>query len=521
MFGSSALALLSLALAARAQQVGTYQAEVHPSLPMQTCTASGCTTVNTKIVIDSNWRWVHAVGGYTNCYTGNTWNTTACPDGNTCVQNCAVDGADYADTYGITTSGNALTMKFVTQGSSSTSANIGSRVYLMSDDSTYQMFKLLNREFSFDVDVSNLPCGLNGALYFSQMSADGGLSAYPGNKAGAKYGTGYCDAQCPRDIKFINGVANVEGWTGSSNDANAGTGNMGTCCSEMDIWEANSQATAYTPHPCSVNGQTSCTGVACGAGTDRYNGVCDEDGCDFNSYRMGNTSFYGTGAMIDTKSKVSVITQFVTADGTDSGTLSEIRRYYVQNGKTFANSKVNIPGIDPVNSISDSFCSQQKSVFGDQNYFKTLGGLDRMGQALGSGMVLVMSLWDDHAADCLWLDSTYPTTSTALGATRGPCGTDTGVPKTMESEYPNSSVTYSNIKYGTLNSTFSNTGSTGGAAPPSGGSATTASQASSPSGGGQTVPKYGQCGGTGYTGATTCATGSTCKASNQYYSQCL
>ncbi len=34
------------------------------------------------------------------------------------------------------------------------------------------------------------------------------------------------------------------------------------------------------------------------------------------------------------------------------------------------------------------------------------------------------------------------------------------------------------------------------------------------------VPLYGQCGGTGYTGSTTCASG-TCKYSNPYYSQCL
>ena len=70
----------------------------------------------------------------------------------------------------------------------------------------YQILKLLGKEFTFDVDVSNLPCGLNGALYLSQMDADGGLARWPGNKAGAKYGTGYCDAQCPQDIKFIDGV---------------------------------------------------------------------------------------------------------------------------------------------------------------------------------------------------------------------------------------------------------------------------------------------------------------------------
>lgn len=37
------------------------------------------------------------------------------------------------------------------------------------------------------------------------MDEDGGMSKYSTNKAGAKYGTGYCDSQCPRDLKFING----------------------------------------------------------------------------------------------------------------------------------------------------------------------------------------------------------------------------------------------------------------------------------------------------------------------------
>ena len=79
----------------------------------------------------------------------------------------------------------------------------------MASNTEYEIFKPLNQEFTFDVDVSNLPCGLNGALYFSEMSADGGLAAYSGNKAGAQYGTGYCDSQCPRDLKFINGVVRI------------------------------------------------------------------------------------------------------------------------------------------------------------------------------------------------------------------------------------------------------------------------------------------------------------------------
>jgi len=120
----------------------------------------------------------------------------------TCATNCAVDGADYSGTYGVTTSGSALRLNFVT---SSAQKNIGSRLFLMADNTHYQMFNLLNKEFTFDVDVSNLPCGLNGALYMSGMSADGGVAAYPNNKAGAQYGVGYCDSQCPRDLKWING----------------------------------------------------------------------------------------------------------------------------------------------------------------------------------------------------------------------------------------------------------------------------------------------------------------------------
>ncbi|CAE6363705.1 unnamed protein product [Rhizoctonia solani] len=36
-----------------------------------------------------------------------------------------------------------------------------------------------------------------------------------------------------------------------------------------------------------------------------------------------------------------------------------------------------------------------------------------------------------------------------------------------------------------------------------------------------TVPKYGQCGGIGWTGATACVSGSTCQKINDHYSQCL
>jgi cellulose 1,4-beta-cellobiosidase len=114
-----------------------------------------------------------------------------------------VDGANYSGTYGIATSGNAITLKFVTHSSSNT--NIGSRVFLKSSVAAYQLFNLKAQEFTFDVDLSSVPCGLDASLFIVGMDADGGLSKYPSTKAGAKYGTGYCDAKCPHDVKFIDG----------------------------------------------------------------------------------------------------------------------------------------------------------------------------------------------------------------------------------------------------------------------------------------------------------------------------
>ncbi|KAL2146753.1 hypothetical protein VTI28DRAFT_2588 [Corynascus sepedonium] len=436
-----------------AQQVGTSTTETHPKMTWQRCSSGGsCTSVNGEVVIDSNWRWVHDKNGYTNCYTGNEWNSTICADNKSCAANCALDGADYSGTYGASTSGNGLTLKFVTKGSYAT--NIGSRLYLMAGSDKYQMFTLLGNEFTFDVDVSKLGCGLNGALYFVSMDEDGGKSKYSSNKAGAKYGTGYCDAQCPRDLKFINGEANVDGWKASSNDENAGVGNYGSCCSEMDIWEANSISTAYTPHPCTTVGQHRCQGDSCGGtySADRYGGTCDPDGCDFNTYRQGVKNFYGPGMTVDTKKKFTVVTQFLK--GSD-GNLSEIKRFYVQDGKTIATPSSTIKG-NSGNSITPEFCKTQKTAFGDRDIFNARGGFPQMSKALAAPMVLVMSIWDDHMANMLWLDSTYPVDAdpNEPGKGRGTCSTSSGVPKEVESSQASDQVIFSNIKFGPIGSTF-------------------------------------------------------------------
>jgi hypothetical protein len=107
----------------------------------------------------------------------------------------------------------------------------------------------------------------------------------------------------------------------------------GACCNEMDLWEANGQAQALTPHPCNATGTKLCTGTACS--NDLAAGTCDQGGCDFNPYRMGQHDFYGPGKTIDTTKPFTVITQFITQDGTDTGDLVTIWRMYKQNGKLY------------------------------------------------------------------------------------------------------------------------------------------------------------------------------------------
>ncbi|ESZ96488.1 hypothetical protein SBOR_3110 [Sclerotinia borealis F-4128] len=528
MYSAAVLATFSFLLGAGAQQVGTSTAETHPALTIQSCATGGtCTDEADSIVLDANWRWLHSTSGSTNCYTGNTWDTTLCPDAATCTTNCALDGADYEGTYGITSTGNALKLSFVT------GSNVGSRTYLMDSETTYKEFALLGNEFTFTVDVSKLPCGLNGALYFVPMDADGGMSKYATNKAGAAYGTGYCDAQCPRDMKFVDGTANNVGWVADSNSANSGTGNIGSCCSEFDVWEANSMSQALTPHICTVDEQTSCTGDDCAANT----GVCDADGCDFNPFRLGNTTFYGSGMTIDTTKEFTVVTQFITDDGTSTGTLTEIKRFYVQDDVVYEQPSSDVSGVSG-NSITDDFCTAQKTAFGDTDYFSKNGGMAAMGKKMAGGMVLVLSIWDDYNVNMLWLDGDYPTTGDAStpGVSRGSCATTSGVPATIEAASGSAYVTYSSIKYGPIGSTFNapaNSSSpvvaviapSSAAAVPVSTSSSTKSKCSKISASSTlktsvaastgSVALYDNC-----TGGKTCSEG-TCVAQNDYYSQCI
>jgi cellulose 1,4-beta-cellobiosidase len=257
------------------------------------------------------------------------------------------------------------------------------------------------------------------------MDADGGMSRFPANKAGAKYGTGYCDAQCPKDGKFIG------------NNANIGKA-YGSCCAEFDIWEANKYATQIASHPCSatVNGPAQ----VC-QGTCRQ---CDTSGCAWNHYR-GDKEYFGPGLKVDTTKKFTCVTQFVTDTGNDLGNLKEVRRLYVQGGKVIQNNVIKVEDWGTGKQVwhnYDSLTTEWCDKLSWDSDYENRGGHASMGRSLRRGHVLAMSLWTD--GDMWWLDS---------GNDHGPCKAGPGKAALVR-DNPRAYVEYSNIKFGDIGSTY-------------------------------------------------------------------
>lgn len=133
----------------------------------------------------------------------------------------------------------------------------------------------------------------------------------------------------------------------------------------MDIWEANKAATAVTPHPCTVTRQKRCmTPADCGEGALGDESFCDRPGCDMQTYRLGDPSFYGDGPTfgVDTSRPFTVVTRFVTEDGTDTGKLHEIRRHYMQDGKRIPSPMLPVGPTASFDSITDDFCDVRQLV---------------------------------------------------------------------------------------------------------------------------------------------------------------
>ena len=79
-----------------------------------------------------------------------------------------------------------------------------------------------------------------------------------------------------------------------------------------------------------------------------------------------------------------------------------------------------------------------------------------MGESFKRGMVLVMSVTDDHEGFMLWLDSDYPEDADPNDpvVSRGPCPTSSGRPEDVENEQHDATVNFSDIRYGAIGSTY-------------------------------------------------------------------
>ena len=158
---------------------------------------------------------------------------------------------------------------------------------------------------------------------------------------------------------------------------------------------------------------------------------------------------------------MTVVTQFLTHDGTDHGDLVEVRRFYVQNNQVVQNSETTLlpNGGD---SLTDAMCNEQNHVFKQKtNGHRDLGGLRAMGEAMDRGMVLSMSIWDSDLDRMLWLDgekARFDEDMSQPGIRRGPCpfhyGDREDNLRHAEQHGP-MSVTFTNIRYGDLGSTIS------------------------------------------------------------------
>lgn len=204
---SRALTLLGplLLLKLVAAQTPDDTAEVHPKLTTYKCTTDGgCVPQNSALVLDASSHGIYQVDNPSlDCGEwGSGANATVCPDQETCQKNCILKGLSDYTTHGVHTNGSDVTLYMLGDDGS----EVSPRIYLLNEaEDAYEMLQLTGQEFAFDVDMSRLPCGMNSALYFSEMEAKGGQDSSVLPVAGAPYGTGYCDAQC-YTTPFANGL---------------------------------------------------------------------------------------------------------------------------------------------------------------------------------------------------------------------------------------------------------------------------------------------------------------------------
>ena len=212
-------------------------------------------------------------------------------------------------------------------------------------DFTYRKLDLLNRDLSFDVDISGVGCGCNAAVY---------LVAMPNQPDATN--AAYCDIQGPD----------------------------GKACLEIDLLEGNTKAVQTTLH------------TAQGHGAD--GATCNQDGCVANVGRTEESAhLYGPGSKgIDSRKPFTVSATF--REGQHGGAIYDVE--FTQSIKTGP------PGRETITDGRLHFFDSE-AIYGSHSKSGRAapvppGDKLRTHTALSDGMVLVVSLWT--ADDLSWLD---------------------------------------------------------------------------------------------------------------------
>lgn len=96
----------------------------------------------------------------------------------------------------------------------------------------------------------------------------------------------------------------------------------------------------------------------------------------------------------------------------------------------------------------------------DQRWGASGGNVAAMGEAMGRGMTLVLSIWDDYSVDMRWLDSVFPeperpVTADEPGRLRGPCDPASPQdPATLRGQYASAKAVFEDIRFGEIGSTY-------------------------------------------------------------------
>jgi cellulose 1,4-beta-cellobiosidase len=89
---------------------------------------------------------------------------------------------------------------------------------------------------------------------------------------------------------------------------------------------------------------------------------------------------------------MTVVTQFLGS----GDNLTELKRFYVQNGVVFAQPEPTWPGMTG-NSITQEWCDTQKEVFNEEIYpFNEFGGMASMGKGMALGSTYMYNVYVRH-----------------------------------------------------------------------------------------------------------------------------